>query len=54
MHSAVLLASENEKLRAADKKKKGVKSKKRLKGAKQISLTIAEAKSLIQKPKEQP
>jgi hypothetical protein len=54
MHSAVLLASENEKLRAANEKKKRQKEAARSQISKEVALTVAEAQELIQQPKVAP
>lgn len=48
MHSAVLLANENERLRSANERKKKKESTKRLQFSKKVSLTVDEANNLIQ------
>ena len=54
MHNGVLLASENEKLRAANEHQKKKKEAARSFISKDTTLTVAEAQELIQQPKVVP
>lgn len=52
MHSAVLLASENEKMRVESERRKKKKDAKRSHVSKEATLTVAAAQELIQKSEE--
>lgn len=54
MHGAVLLADENEKLRAMNERQKRKRAVKKKRISKKITLTVAEAQGLIQKPMQAP
>jgi hypothetical protein len=54
MHGAVLLADENEKLRAANERQKRKRAVKKKQISKKTTLTVAEAQGLIQNTVQQP
>ena len=54
MHSAVLLADENEKLRAANDRQKRKRAVRKKQISKKITLTVAEAQGLMQNAVQQP
>ena len=54
MHSAVLLADENEKLRAANERQKRKRAVKKKQISKKMTLTVAEAQGLMQNTVQQP